>query len=107
MGRNNNELSSATTTTTSSSSSRFVAAGHGEERGQTLEDFANALCDGGKSKSSGGKKQKGGGGDDARNAFFIEVRVILRLFCGFFLAVNNTTCDTLSFSLPLYVYTYI
>jgi len=106
MGRNNNELSSATTTTTSSSSSRFVAAGHGEERGQTLEDFANALCDGGKSKSSGGKKQKGGG-DDARNAFFIEVRVILRLFCGFFLAVNNTTCDTLSFSLPLYVYTYI
>jgi len=43
MGRNNNELSSATTTTTSSSSSRFVAAGHGEERGQTLEDFANAL----------------------------------------------------------------
>ena len=75
MGRNNSELSSSATTTTTSSSLRFVAAGYGEERGQTLEDFANALCDGGKSKSSGGKKQKGGGGDDARNAFFIEVRV--------------------------------
>jgi hypothetical protein len=52
--------------------------GGGEkEEGQTLEDFANALCDG-KSKSSGGgfgKKQKGGGGGgDGARAFFIEVR---------------------------------